>query len=77
MSQEYADYVIACYNLAKEMNQPQDTADMQIQGVVDGKPIYFKVESSYESLLVLMENLKKHIQILPMPINLILMKFRK
>lgn len=58
MSQVYADYAIACYNLIKEMNQPLDTASMQIQGVVDGKPIYFKTESSKEYLLVLMEKLK-------------------
>lgn len=58
MSKEFTDYAIACFNLIEEMNNPIDTANMQIQGVVDGKPIYYTT-SSHESLLELMDNLKK------------------
>lgn len=58
MSQEFADYALACFNLVEEMNNPIDTANMQIQGVVDGKPIYYTT-SSHESILELMDNLKK------------------
>lgn len=58
MSQEFADYSIACLNLMIDMNQPVDTADMQIQGVVNGKPIYFKTGSG-NSVKELYDNLLK------------------
>lgn len=58
MSQEFADYSIACYNLMQEMSQSVDTTDMQIQGIVNGKPIYFKTGSD-ESLKNLYEGLIK------------------
>ena len=58
MSKEFADYAIACFNLVEEMNNPIDTANMQIQGVVDGNPIYYTT-GSHESILEMMDNLKK------------------
>ena len=46
MSQEFADYSIACYNYMQEISQSVDTTDMEIQGVVNGKPIYYKIGSN-------------------------------
>lgn len=56
MSQEFADYLIACMGLSNNLNQPIDTAKMQ-QYVVGGKPIYC-ISDSQESMLVLLDNLK-------------------
>lgn len=58
MSQEFADYTLACLNLANEMNQPIDTAEMQIQGLVNGKPIYLKT-ASYENVKEMIDNLRE------------------
>lgn len=60
MSQEFADYILACRNLVNEMKMGQslDTTDMQIQGIVDGRPLYFKT-GSYEAGKNLLEKLKK------------------
>lgn len=57
-SQEYADYAIACFNIAETMIQPVDTTDMKIQGVVNGKPIYYKDDFS-SSVIDYMNILKK------------------
>ena len=56
MSQEFADYLIACIELSNNLSQPVDTAKMQ-QYVVGGKPIYC-ISDSQESMLVLLDNLK-------------------
>ena len=57
LSQEFADYAIACYNIVNEMNQPMDTANMQIQGIVDGQPVYYTT-GSQEYIIELKEKLK-------------------
>ena len=56
MSQEFADYLIACIELSNNLSQPVDTANMQ-RYVVDEKPIYC-ISDSQESMLVLLDNLK-------------------
>lgn len=56
LSQEFADYLIACIELSNNLSQPIDTANMQ-QYVVDGKPIYC-ISDSQESILVSLDNLK-------------------
>lgn len=61
-SQEYANYAIACINIAETMMQPVDTTDMKIQGVVNGKPIYYKDNTS--SVMELLDILKKAYPIL-------------
>ena len=55
LSQEYADFAIAYFNMIESMQQPVDTTEMEIQGVVNGKPVYFKQGSSSvkESLEIL------------------------
>lgn len=58
MSQEYADYAIACFNLVESMNNPIDTTEMIIQGEMKGKPIYTK-NDSISPLIDLLNNLKK------------------
>ena len=58
MSQEFADYMIACFNMAQKMKEPVDTSDFKIQGVVDGKPVYFETGSN-ESARIALEKLKK------------------
>ncbi|MBO7113991.1 MAG: hypothetical protein J6V95_02335 [Bacteroidaceae bacterium] len=57
LSQEYADYAIAYFNMIETMKQPVDTTEMEIQGVVNGKPVYFKHGSS--SVKESLELLKK------------------
>ena len=58
LSQEYADYSIALFDLIETMKQPVDTTDMKIQGVVNGKPILFKDDYS-SSVKDLLNILKK------------------
>lgn len=58
MSQAYADYAIACFEMSKAMNQPIDTTSMEIQGELEGKPIYVK-EGPSTSALALFEALKE------------------
>ena len=58
LSQEFADFTIACMNLVKEMNQPIDTAGMEKQRLEDGTLIYFKT-GSQETIKVLKEKLQK------------------
>ena len=58
MSQAYADYAIACANMVETMLQPVDTTKMEIQGEIDGKPLYVK-NGTCVSALDLLENLKK------------------
>ena len=62
LSQEYTDYAIALFNLIETMKQPVDTTDMKIQGVVNGKPVYYKQCSS--SVKESLEILKKAYPIL-------------
>ena len=63
MSQEYVDYVIACYNMVEIMNQPVDTTQMEVCGVINGKRVYAKTDSC-ASALDLLESLKKAYPIL-------------
>lgn len=58
MSQAYADYAIACFEMAEIMNQPVDTTEMDICGSIKGKPVYAKT-GSCTSALDLLEALKK------------------
>ena len=58
LSQEFTDYFLACYNMVKDLDFNVDTTEMQIQGVVNGIPVYFKT-GSYEAGKGLFDNLKK------------------
>lgn len=58
LSQEFADYVIACINMSNEMEQPADTTGSPFKSELDGNPVYFK-SGIQEEILVLMDNLKK------------------
>lgn len=57
-SQAYADYAIACFEMAETMNQPVDTTEMKVCGEINGKPVYAKV-GSCTSALGLLAQLKK------------------
>jgi hypothetical protein len=58
MSQAYADYALASYNMTETMLQPVDTTEMEIQGEINGKPLYV-MNGTCVSALDLLENLKK------------------
>ena len=58
MSQEYADYARACFEMVETMNQPVDTTKMEIKGVINDKPVYTK-NGSMSSLTDLLNKLKK------------------
>lgn len=58
MSQAYADYAIACFEIAEAMTQSVDTTEMEIQGEINGKPLYVK-NGTCASALELLEQLKK------------------
>ena len=58
MSQEYANYAIACFELSKAMNQPVDTSMMQYAGDFNGKAVYVK-EGPSSAAMELLDVLKK------------------
>ena len=58
LSQEFADYVIACINMSNEMDQLVDTTGSPFKFEVDGNPVCYK-SGIQEEILVLMDNLKK------------------
>ncbi len=58
MSQAYADYAIASFNMAETMLQPVDTTKMEIQGEINGKPLYV-MNGTCESGLDLLNKLKE------------------
>jgi len=58
LSQEFADYVIACINMINEKNQPVVVAGSPFKFDVDGATVYYE-SGIKEEILVLMDNLKK------------------
>ena len=58
MSQEYADYAIACFQMIESMNQPVDTTDMEFKGEIKGKKFYVKTDTTL-SVMKYLDILKK------------------
>lgn len=59
MSQEYADYARACFNIAESMKVEVDTTQMESFVNEDGKKIYYQGSSSQDNVIELLEILKK------------------
>ena len=57
MSQEYADYARACFNMFEAMNQPVDTTVME-KKEINGKAVYIQ-NGSTTSVMDLLNSLKK------------------